>query len=280
MEVIESQPNPNLQKESLKTSRTLRQQLFGWTDNSWFQRLISPEVRSLRPALLKRLLLEATRNPKFVVKNFPKALDLGEFGYEAERLIKLSSDDPSHPEFLSLVLLDKAGKVLMLSTPIRGDCGSAKVPEYPDKRRLMLMHSHGDVDSPFSDGDLVFMFIPPKLQEAITCELVVTPTMKLLMFRTENTPTTYDANKALDMIMDFATHPALDEENELWSRNFEEVGGNNLGIFEPIPATEKTKKGMAWLSNKKMFALTDFAQKYNLKFYSCPLGKNIAYPIH
>ena len=56
------------------------------------------------------------------------AFDLGVFGSEAEKLLKLSVDDPEHPEYASIGFMDNAARLLLFQEPIRGSESSVTLP--------------------------------------------------------------------------------------------------------------------------------------------------------
>lgn len=242
---------------------------------------IASENLIICPTPLKQLLLEAAKKPNLVTGKLPsQGIDLDEFGWESERLIKMSIADPDHHEFYNVTCIDDRGRLLMLREPMRGrQPGEVNIPLsfFNGKRTLLDKHSHGDIDCPLSMGDLESLFANPELPGASSGVLVATLTTKMLALRTEQTPIFANTD---DLVMDLQKHPALEEENELWLNNYKAAGGCYLEYWEIIPITEETKRGVMQLSHKRMFALSRIAQKYHLGIYACPLDKNIAYPIH
>lgn len=274
---MEGQPKPTYQE---RKPESLKQRFLKWTRYIRPQRTRNAEVQIMQPTPLKQYLLEAAKNSNLAVENLPRSIDLGEFGRESERLIRLSLSDPTHPEFASVGFVDNKGRVLLLREPIRGDESSVEPPEYEEKRRVFLMHSHSDIDTPFSGQDLEFLLVSPEHPRAVVGELLVTPSTKLLLFRTQQTKTFTDPNMVFDNAVDFYSHPAMAEEHDLMQRSYEAAGGDNLDLYSDIPLTSEGKQEMQQLSNRRMFALSRFAQKFNLSMYTCSLDKNIVYPAH
>lgn len=243
------------------------------------QQIEELENSMLSPVPLKILLLEAARKPNLVVGKFPKTgIDLGEFGRESERLIKLSLLDPDHFEYYNATCIDGDGRLLMLCEPIRGrQPGEVNIPLsfFNGKRLLLHEHSHGDIDNPLSMGDLETLFVNPELPKATSGILLATLTTKMLAFRTEQTPVFANTDY---LVMDFQKHPALEEEDEMQMRVYDKsVAMERAGPYKYVPMTPEVKQGLAQLSHKRMFALSRVAQEFYLDIFACPLDKNIAY---
>lgn len=231
------------------------------------------------PVPLRQLLLEAAKKPNLVAKpSSSPAIKLGEFGWESERLLKMSLADPDHYEFANPACIDDAGRLLMLRKPIRGSPGEVCIPlsVFKNKRILLVNHSHGDIDISPSMGDLELLFANPADPSSALGVLVATLTAKILVFRTEQTPAFANTN---DWIMKLQEHPALEEEQQLWLRNYKDAGGYNLEWWQPVPISEETKQEITKLSHKRMFALSRVALQCYLDIYACPLTKNIVYPV-
>jgi hypothetical protein len=171
---------------------------------------LADETLYSAPVHLKHYLLEAAKTAKLATERLPGIIDLGEFGVEAERSVKLSLLDPQHPEFASIACLDHAGRVLLLKHPIRGDEHSVALPIFPDKRRVLLIHTHGSADTPLSPGDLVALLVSPGTPLGVPAGLLATPSLKLLAMRTQATPD-LSPLELLDAAVMMDLHPAMQE---------------------------------------------------------------------
>lgn len=171
------------------------------------------------------------------------------------------------------------GRLLLLREPICGDEGSVPLPAFDDKRRVLVIHTHGDTDTPFSPNDLITLFAHPNEEHfGVPAAILATPTIKLLFLRTNRTPY-LTGDLAFEAIMDIYMHPALSEEHELFKRQYEAAGGEDrLGLEEP-PVTQEYKEALQQLSHKRMFALSRVIPRYHIKMYSCPLAENLVYPV-
>lgn len=193
--------------------------------------------------------------------------------------MKLSIADPKHPEFASVACIDKRGRVLLLRKPVRGDDSSVRLPTFEDKQRALLIHSHGDTDTPFSPTDLITLFAHPHDEHVgVPAEILATPSMKLLLLRTSKTPY-LTADMAFETILDISMHPAMSGEHELFKRQYEAAGGEERLGLEAPPFTREYKGALQQLSHKRMFVLSRVAQRYHIKMYSCPVGRNVASPV-
>lgn len=201
----------------------------------------------------------------------PKVFDLGEFGREAERLLHLSLRDPKHPEYASIACINDKGRLVILKEPIRGDERSVPVPAPKDKRRVLLLHTHGDTDTPFSASDLEGLFVP-SAENGVPAVLLATPSLKMLILRTKDTPYLTPL-QIEDRTVMMWLHPATEEERKLFEAGYQAAGGEEAD--RPPELTPEYKQALRQLSSKRMFVLTRAAHEYNLKGYSCPSNQNI-----
>lgn len=247
----------------------------------WFAH--NPETLQPQPVRLKDYLFDVAKTERFAPEHLPSSIDLGEFGRETERLINLSIVDPKHPEYGSMVCIDRVGRVLMLRQPVRGEETSVTLPLPENKRRILTIHTHGETDTPFSSHDLQFLLIDPRDERAAAALILATPSLKMLITRTKRTPYLSEW-EAFDASTDMDSHPAMGEEQELYDSHCqlaEGEGGERIPEprGEELPLTVHWKQRLGQLSHKRMFVLIQTVQRYHLKLYSCPLEKNIVYPV-
>ncbi len=273
---MEGQPTPHYQR---KGPENLKQRFFRWIQHARPQRFRNTETQLSQPMPLKQYLLETAKRPNLVLEKRPKSIDLGEFGREAEKLIHFSLADPKHPEYANQVCVDQNQRILLLKEPIRGDADSVELRDLTGKRRVFSLHSHGDIDTPFSSGDLESIFISPMDSRADAGIMLVTPTIKMLLFRTNETPVSSDAWKVLDMTFDMYIHPAMNDERELTNQMYQEAGGDKLPFDTEVPFTREGLQKLEGISYKRMFALKSMAHTFHLEMYACAVDKNIATPV-
>lgn len=233
-----------------------------------------PEKDISNATPLKEYLLESLKSDRLAADP-PNKVDLGEFGKEAERLIALSLSNPKHPEYASVGCIDERGRMLILREPVRGDESSVPLPSFKDKRRVFLIHSHGNTDIPFSPSDLDPLLLPPGDSRTAAAVMLITPSLKLLILRTKSTPQ-FSSLEILDEGVMRWLHPAMQEERRLYEQGYNARGGEEIDL--PPLLTEDYKQALRALGHKRMFMLTRAAQEYHLKLYSCPLNKNVALP--
>lgn len=223
-----------------------------------FRRGPDTGVEYVKSASLKDYLLRITRGAKIPPEDFPSSFDLGEFGKEADKLAKAAQSDPQHMEHISKAVTTSRGDIFFISSN-RGEATQVSVPTpVPMENDLLLIHTHPS-DTPFSPPDLDSLFTRPNWQGwTMPAEMVVTPTLKVLIFRTSKTPELL-GDESWNPKMDMTLEPAMEEE-----------------VFSPREGPD-VLNSLGSISNKRMYALTRIAQKYHLKLYSCPVGKNIAY---
>ncbi|MDO8673971.1 MAG: hypothetical protein Q7O66_21380 [Dehalococcoidia bacterium] len=223
-----------------------------------------PEGLFSPPVSLKDYLLNAMSDPMLALDPMPMAIELKDFGREAERLLHLSLADPLHPEYATAAYLDDAGRLLLPKQPIRGDITSVLRSDLPEgMRQVLMIHTHGNIETPFSPNDLRDLFVPANEKTAVPAELLIMPNLKLLMLRTRHTPYLSGLSRELLAHM-MELDPAMNEEREFLS-NAATLGG-------------KEKKILHQLSNRRMFMLTRISQDYHLAMYSCSYKDNIALP--
>lgn len=238
-----------------------------------------PESPQSSPKCFKDYLLEVVKTERFALENLPSSVDLGEFGREAERLINFSLQDPKHPEYASMACVDRVGRILLLREAVRGDESGVTFPTTENKRHILNIHSHGGIDTPFSPGDLEPLFIDPCLEKAaVAAEMLVTPSTKMLLLRTKKTPFLPHAPYFPDAVgfaisVEMENHPAMAEEGQILEEQESPSDEQNPQLTKDWPYK------LQQLSHKRMFALTQIAQRYHLKLYSCSLEKNIVYPV-
>lgn len=202
------------------------------------------------------------------------SFDLGIFGKEAEKLIRLSLDDPEHPEFASLAFVDRTSRLLLMKEPIRGGESSVTLPRSEDLQHVLTIHTHGDTDTPFSASDLAGLFIP-RHEGGIAAGILATPTQELLVLRSPQTPL-LSPPEVIDVVLELLTSAAMEEEWSDYQRRYETDGG---AIDSPLPLTEEYKQELRQLGHRRMFMLTRAAQEFSLRMYSCPLPENTIHPV-
>lgn len=217
------------------------------------------ESESVPPVPLKDFLLQVTKGEQFRPEEFPARFDLGEFGKEAEKLMKATIRDPKHREYLSKSVIDRFGKIFFISANEGDEYGVQSPRRVPYEEDLLIIHSHPH-DTPFSPPDLDHLFDKPNRKGwTMPVDIVATPTQKVLLFRTSRTPETEGSQPKMDMMQE----PAMGEE-----------------VFDMPHDDLEALNRLAPISNKRMYALTRVAQKYQLKIYSCPINKNVASLTH
>lgn len=241
----------------------------------WFGGRHNQESVRQSPITLKDLLIESAFSLNHAPSLLPQSVDLGKFGIEAEKLMNMTNNDPSQAEYLSATFLDSDGRILMNKNPIRGDEGSVKLPKSHKKRFLLLTHSHPG-DSPFSPADLNVLFIPKTETISAPALLLATPSLKMLIFRTNKTPY-LSPSEILDLSAMMFHDYGIKDESEIYKHltdeeleEHEKAGNTNL------PYVDEWKKILPSISNRRMFVISRVLNDYNLALYSCPISKNIA----
>lgn len=216
------------------------------------------EQREVGATDIKSYILRAVVNERLANDDIPIKIDLGAIGKEAERLMELSLRHPDRAEYGSIACTDAEGKRLfLLNKPVLGDAHSVPYPELPEGRLpATVIHTHPSVDTPFSPQDLEPLFIPPGHGKGVPAVLVATPSLKMMLLRTKETPFL----SATDIFLHTAT--AWDAYG-----NREELDA----LYE-----EKDKSVFAALSNKRMYMIKEMADYNKIKMYACPITSNIA----
>lgn len=233
----------------------------------------SNETReTVQTTQLKEYLLAASKSPLLAADPAPASFDLGIFGKEAEMLVQKSAIDPKTPEYFTGAYVDENSRLLLLNKPIRGTQFSVQPPHTKGKKLVLGIHTHGIVDSPFSSGDFVPLFLP-KDKHGNVAQLLATPSIKLLIIRTKNTP-------LLDQIRLYNMKVMFDQiynqkETELFRKRYKETGHYTKDVFtiEDIQTLQEQ-------SHRRMNAIIQTAQEYNLKLYASKPGEDIAYPAY
>lgn len=205
---------------------------------------------------LSRLLTEDSKNV------LPEHVDLVEFGFEAERLQALSVADTGGAEFASTVVLSAAGRTSFNERSVRGSRGGVCVATHPD-HTVLAIHSHGNVNSPFSLADLRWLLAPFNNRSARRRgALISTRDLKLLVLTDAATPT------GLTMML---TLPRLADRVSPVTRPY---APPRLSSWRGDP--DLWQRSLEAESSHRMFRLTRLAPRLGLHIYSCPLHDNIA----
>lgn len=223
---------------------------------SIFGRNIDSKPEKPTPVSLKNFLTRITQGEKFAPEEFPSAFDLGEFGKEADKLNRAAQADPEYREYISKAVTSPRGNIFFISTN-RGEATEVSAPTpVPGENDLLIIHTH-PLDTPFSPQDLDSLFTRPNWKGwTMPAQMVVTQTLKVLIFRTGQPPELPRGERWRPK-MDMIEEPTMAEE--VFSSKSDIEVPNNLGS----------------ISHKRMYALTRIAQKYHLKIYSCPINKNV-----
>lgn len=226
--------------------------------NTLFGRTPKPEGLTAPPSDLNHFLVRTYKGEAPSPEDFPGGFNLGEIGKEGERLIKDTLSDPAHREYMSRFVVNMGGKTFFISS-IKGDEGSVSAPpSISGESDLLVIHTH-PMDTPFSPVDVDSLFVQTNWKgQPLPAEMVVTPALKILILRTSKTPR-LETNTWWDPKMEMYKEPAMDEE----------VFDLPKGHLEPLGR-------LAPISNKRMYALTRIAQKYQLKIYTCSIDNNVA----
>lgn len=221
---------------------------------------------------MRDYLLDALESHAMASEYTPQTIDLADFGKQAENLVQLSRSSDGRFEYASVAYADNKRRI-RLSRPVRGDGETVYLPPLPKgRRRVLIIHTHGDVDTPFSPADLEALFIRPPDERAVPAVLLATPTLKMLILRGKYTPFLSIAGIE-EVVERMHLHDAMSEEAQLFKSRYEAAGGK-----EPL-LTADYKQALAQISNRRMFVLTRFAHEYDLRIYSCALERNFAYGV-
>lgn len=183
----------------------------------------------------------------------PAKIDLGMFGFEAERLAELSNADECR-EYASVVTKEDSGILSFCRRSMRGTAESVTV-DYGDDARIII-HTH-PVNTPFSSADLNILFRPslasvnePTITKAA---LLITLDTKLLAINTKATP------KGLFATLHYGHNP-------IWGK---------LAAEERRIKSYTDKRDSGTISNLRMYVLTRLAHSYRFLIYSCPNELNV-----
>lgn len=238
-----------------KKSATIKERFY-----TYFRKNSKTEKRTGSSISLENYLLRAIEDKKLLPEKFPTSFDLGEFGKKSDEILKATLSDPKHHEYASQVAIDMDGKIVFYGLKKGKETQVAPCDQVPGEDRLLMIHSH-PIDVPFSPEDLDMLFLQPNSKGWIMpAEILITPSLKMLIIRTEKTPVLFKGEQWRPK-MEMYEEPVLEEK---------------LIFQEPDISTENLSE-LALVSHKRMFALIKVAQKYNLKVYSCPIDQNIAY---
>ncbi len=234
------------------------------------ERRHAAERREYAPRL-DQYLVRAAVSHTLALPHLPRSFDLGDVGRQAERLLARSLAEPGHPEHAAVVWVNRGGGLSISTKPLRGDEHQVRVPGR-DRRLVLTVHTHGDVDTPFSAGDLAGVLLTPSSPRARVGELLITPTRKLLVLRTARTPW-LSAEEVEDSITMLYLDPAMEAEHALYTAGYEARGGEHVDL--PPEITPQYKDQLQGLGNKRMLVLLSAAEKYELALYSCHADTNI-----
>jgi hypothetical protein len=218
----------------------------------------NPETISHTPVLLRDLLLDAYKSSKLAPQAVPFSIDLGLIGKEAEKLMDLTSQDPEQREHTQGIFLDTRGQ-MFTDSPMRGEKDRVQIRKYNGKKRIAGIHSHGDEDTPYSPTDVRHLVTNPQDIDDLTIpvSIVVTPTQKLLLMRTEASPLLPN----VEAITETEFSQLLSDLKE---------GGIHL------PGNTILQRSLSATSHHRMNVMLEIFRNLHLQLYSCSLDKNIA----
>ncbi len=228
------------------------------------------------PYPLKELLIETTLSSSRAIPTDLASIDLGEFGKVAEAILERTLHDTTRLERGRYVLITRKGTILMQNSDVIGKI-TANGQEIPMKLKITrhlnpfsvpriqrqdkfiatFIHSHGEYNNPMSPADLTPLFYSEFEPGAWSSVFVITPQLKMLAFRGEKTPQWEKKN--------------ADKRGEYWTQLFIERVDRFLDINHSPEEVNiiNCKAGHALLRS--------IAKTYDLRLFSCPSLKNIAY---
>lgn len=235
---------------------------------------------------LKELLAEAALSPSLAIRD-ATAIELGEVGREAEELHDRTMVDPQKRERAKWVIVTPDGRVLLqkkesigsqrfeingplidvskfvkpqLRVPIFERVDAKLRPRWQrwSLFRGMLVHTHGDIEGPFSPDDLYGLFLTEQDFKASPGVMAVTKEKKLLIFRSRDTPQWQEDE--------------LQEKIKRWNFQLSQRLESHL----TADMSDQEQQGIIARANHAL--IRQIAYKYHLRMYSCNISENIAKP--
>lgn len=221
---------------------------------------------------IEKLLKDATFDENRAILDGVAAVDLGEVGETGEVLLDRSLKDPEARERGRRILLDPIMRRITIDSVDTVGTKDNIVYTFPVEKRngrisrrkerttpfmVANIHSHSINDVPLSPEDIKVLFYPLEYPLSMTAVMAITTERKMAAFRGTKTPK-WDKEK-------------VDDLSRKWS---EEVITKARARLKPGMSNEQID-GTYAVANQQF--LRFLHRKYDIRFYSCPAEKNIAY---
>jgi hypothetical protein len=156
----------------------------------------------LQPPQLRDLFLTATYNSTRSISPSVNTIALGEFGKEADEVIRLTESDSYHNEYLKQVLITQDRRVVVQRNATKGDPNyvESTILIYIDTNKLHMprplrqdktiatqLHSHS-IDTAPSALDIAGLLQDESCSHGEVAAFVSNPVRRLLVFRSPDTP--------------------------------------------------------------------------------------------
>ena len=223
-------------------------------------RVDNPEHVENIPAF-RDILVQTTFNPNRALDKSIQAIDLGMFDNEARDLIARSMIHPNQAEYMKLIYVTPKGTVLIPKEAAEGTENEVRskskinimsfdlsLPKQlrQDRFNAVGIHTHPDDSDPSWD-DVGRLFIGDLDPTATTCEFIVTPRRRIVVFKGENTPQ--------------LTQEQLKQKLDYWDKVALKRG-------KQLAKPSMTKQDLAELYNRIFEQMNkEISDKYDLRYF-------------
>lgn len=226
---------------------------------------------------IKDLLRKITFEPGRAIDPSIKSIDLESIGIEADKLMKATLADPRKREhgqafyilrdgriitdeepYVGGVREDGKGEEVLIPIKISKDRSKWFLPKRlrQDKVAVAVVHTHGGVDIPPSPQDLLTLFYPNDELAALTCMIIVTKELKIVIFRGRNTPTWTPEE----------TKRKIDQWDSLHEKR----------VWQNLRFGMSAGEQMNHNARANIQLILDIARKYDLRVFTSPISRNTA----